>query len=172
MENNITTRNYRIIADHLRASVMILADGIVPSTSNQGYVLRRLIRRAINSARNIDFEFNKLLAISKIYIDYFKKDYENVKNNEELILLEMEKEINKFEKTIMQGHKEFEKLISNNEIKIIDGKSAFRLYDTFGFPIELTKEMAEEKGLQVDEEGYKKHLLNIKRNQELQQLNV
>lgn len=156
LENNITTRNYRIIADHLRASVMILADGIVPSTSNQGYVLRRLIRRAINSARNIDFEFNKLLAISKIYIDYFKKDYENVKNNEELILLEMEKEINKFEKTIMQGHKEFEKLISNNEIKIIDGKSAFRLYDTFGFPIELTKEMAEEKGLQVDEEGYKK----------------
>ncbi len=154
-ENDLTTRNYRIIADHIRASIMMMADGVVPTTTGQGYILRRLIRRAINSARAIELEFNKLLDIAKIYIEFFRKDYKNVNKNEEIIIQELEKEINKFEKTIMQGHKEFERIVLNKDLTIIDGKTAFRLYDTFGFPIELTKEMAEQIGLKIDEEGYR-----------------
>jgi alanyl-tRNA synthetase len=149
------TRNYRIIADHIRSAVMILADGVLPATSAHGYILRRLIRRAINSARAIELSYDKLLEIAMIYIDNYKTEYPNVMENQQKILLELEREIKKFEKTITQGHKEFEKIVSDANIKIIDGKTAFRLYDTFGFPIELTKEMAKELGIGVDEEGFR-----------------
>jgi len=163
--------SFRIIADHLRTATIILGDerGPVPSNVGQGYVLRRLIRRAIRHMKTLEIETGHLSEIANLYIDYFKADYEELEQNKNKIFDELKKEEEKFLKTLDQGYKEFEKVISGinrkNEFmskqeanyipeKIINGKSAFRLYDTFGFPIELTKEMAGEVGFEVDEKGF------------------
>lgn len=165
------TKSFRIVADHLRASTMIIGDekGIAPSNTGAGYVLRRLIRRAIRHMKKLGIMPGNLSAISQIFIDYFKEDYPEVDTNKNRIFEELNREEEKFLKTIELGNKEFEKVVngierknqfmkqSNPEYveeKVINGKSAFRLYDTFGFPIELTKEMATERGFDVDEEGF------------------
>ena len=163
-------RNYRIITDHLRSSIFILGDerGVVPSNVGQGYILRRFIRRAINCARNIKFDTKYFLDIVDIYVDEYGKDYEDIRQHRDFIKTEMSKEVEKFSKAIEEGHKEFEKVIlgiekhkefaaKNGETveNKISGKAVFRLYDTFGFPFELTKELAEEKGYIVDEEEFK-----------------
>ena len=166
------TSSFRIVADHVRSAVVILGDekGIVPSNTGAGYVLRRLIRRAIRHAKKLDIQDGKLIELAKVYSNYFADFYPEIKANEEKILNELSLEEEKFLKTLNQGIKEFEKVVSgierhiefaknnNQDIpsKIINGKSAFRLYDTFGFPIEFTKEMAEERGFSVDMEGFKK----------------
>ena len=163
--------SFRIIADHLRTATIILGDekAVAPSNVGQGYVLRRLIRRAIRHMKNLEIETGHLTDIAKIYIDYFKQDYEELEQNKNRIFEELNKEEEKFLKTLDQGYKEFDKVVSGinrkNEFmskqnpsyvpeKTINGKSAFRLYDTFGFPIELTREMAKEIGFDVDEKGF------------------
>ena len=105
LSNEFITKNYRIIADHIRASVMIISDGVEPATSGSGYILRRLIRRSVNSARNIELKFEKLLDIGKIYINYFKKEYPNVEEKSKIIIDVLKKEIKRFERTILQGHR-------------------------------------------------------------------
>lgn len=147
---------FRIIADHMRSSVFIMGDenGISPSNVGQGYVLRRLIRRSINSCKSLNISALGLLNIASYYIDYFT-DYPMLQQRKEFVLTELEKEIKKFENTITGGLKELNKVTQNLTNKTIDGKTAFRLYDTFGFPIELTVEIAKEKGFTVDIEGYK-----------------
>lgn len=162
--------SFRIIADHLRTSTIMLGDekGIVPSNIGQGYVLRRLIRRAIRHMKNLNIGAGHLGEIADLYIDYFKQDYPELDLNREKVKTELNKEEEKFLKTLELGNKEFEKVVNGIERKNqfmagkpgfvpetqINGKSAFRLYDTFGFPIELTVEMAKERGLTVDVEGF------------------
>jgi len=153
---------FRIIADHIRCSTFILGDmrGVTPSNVDQGYVLRRLIRRAIRYGLKMGIEEGNLANIAKTIIEQYKAAYPELEENRERILSELSKEEQRFQRTIRQGLKEFDKLIGRLEGKSIDGKSAFRLYDTFGFPIEFTLELAKEKGYTVDEEGFKKAFEN------------
>ena len=155
-----STKSMRIIADHLRTAVMLIGDEkkLLPSNNGAGYVLRRLIRRAVRHGRNLSLktaDFNKVAAI---YIDdVYNDSYPLLPKNREFILAELEKEILRFEATIENGLKEYKKILAAKKSEgadKIDGKSAFRLYDTFGFPLELTVEMAEEEGLKVDEDGF------------------
>lgn len=165
------TRSFRIICDHLRASTFILGDekGVVPSNVGQGYILRRLIRRSIRHMRTLGISAGHLGDIAGSYIDYFGEDYPELKENKDKIISELNKEEDKFLKTIEAGTKEFDKVVNgierknafmkqNNpdfvEEKVINGKSAFRLFDTFGFPIEMTIEMASERGYEVDKVGF------------------
>lgn len=148
----------RVIADHIRTATFMLGDqkGITPSNVDQGYVLRRLIRRSVRFARILEIDNTILEDISCKYIDIYSDTYNELRDNKEKITEELQKEIEKFNKTLLQGLKEFEKLkkyIQNNRIS---GKAAFRLYDTFGFPIEMTLELAKDNGITVDVEGFKK----------------
>lgn len=147
-------KSYRVICDHIRASVFILSSGIVPAPVGQGYVLRRLIRRSQNHARKINISKQQILEVAKIYVKEYEEYYPEIKEKQETILKELDDEIEKFSKTIQLGQKEFEKVAFYSKDKTINGKTAFRLYDTFGFPLELTIEMAKEIGYNVDEEGY------------------
>lgn len=162
--------SFRIVADHIRTSTIMLGDekGIVPSNVGQGYVLRRLIRRAIRHMKKLGVDAGHLGEIADLYIDYFKTDYPELDLNREKVKTELNKEEEKFLKTLELGNKEFDKVVNGIERKNqfmagkpgfvpetqINGKSAFRLYDTFGFPIELTVEMAKERGLDVDVDGF------------------
>lgn len=158
------TKAMRIIADHIRTSTMLIGDknGIVPSNVGAGYILRRLIRRAIRYAKTISLSVKDLLEISNIYITkVFNEAYPLLVEKKEYILSEIKKEAEKFEKTLELGTKEFNKLIDNlrkfaPDNKKISGEKAFRLFDTFGFPLELTVEMAKEQGYIVDIEGFNK----------------
>lgn len=158
VEENIK-KSYRVICDHIRASVFILLSGITPAPVGQGYVLRRLIRRSVNHARKIAIEKQQILEVAKIYVNEYQEYYPEIKEKQDLILKELDEEIEKFSKTIQLGQKEFEKVAFYSKDKTINGKTAFRLYDTFGFPLELTIEMAKEIGYNVDEDGYHKAFL-------------
>ena len=154
----------RIIADHLRTAVFISADksGIKPSNTDQGYILRRLIRRAIRHARKLGLENNSDWEeeIALLIIEKYAPYYDELTENKNVVLEVLKNEKTKFERTLGKGLKEFEK-VSNTDL---DGQTAFRLFDTYGFPIELTVELAEEKGLKVDVEGFKE---KFKQHQEL-----
>ena len=156
----------RIIADHLRTAVFILADpaGIKPSNTDQGYILRRLIRRAIRHAKklNIDINSNWEQQIANKLMDMYEVYYAEIKDNRQVVLDGLSNEKVKFNRTLEKGLKEFEKATRDNQD--IDGVTAFHLFDTFGFPIELTEELAKEKGLKVDTEGYK---VKFREHQEL-----
>ena len=146
----------RIIADHTRTAVVIIGDrrGVTPSNVDQGYVLRRLIRRAIRYAMKLEMPENSLATLSEIIINEYKDVYEEFVQNKNKIIDELALEEKRFSRTLKQGEKEFEKLVGKG-INKIDGESAFHLYDTYGYPLELTVEMAKEKGIEVDEEGFK-----------------
>ena len=154
------TRSMRILADHIRTSVMLIGDEakLLPSNVGAGYVLRRLIRRAVRHGRVLGLNAENIVKIAEIYIDdIYAESYPLLKENKEFVITELMKEINRFESTVENGMKEFRKILGmkkNAGLSEIDGKSAFYLYDTFGFPIELTVEMAQEEGLNVDEEGF------------------
>jgi alanyl-tRNA synthetase len=155
------SRSMRILADHLRTSVMLIGDEakLLPSNAGAGYVLRRLIRRAVRHGRTLNLTKDNFLAIADMYISrIYRESYPLLAKNHDFILDELEKEILRFESTLENGMKEFKKILSDKKDAketVIDGHSAFYLYDTFGFPIELTVEMAEEEGLTVDEAGFK-----------------
>lgn len=157
-DSQIATKSFRIICDHLRASTFILGDEhrVSPSNSGQGYILRRLIRRAVTYARNIGADTTKFGEIANYYVDYYAEDCPVLEKNRQVIVQELNAEVKKFNNTLTQGLKEFNKAVNNLQNGIIDGTVAFRLHDTFGFPIELTTELAGEKGIKVDVEGYQK----------------
>ena len=146
----------RIIADHIRTAVFISADpaGIKPSNTDQGYILRRLIRRAIRHAKklNIDINSNWEEQIARLLISKYKKYYSELDSNEVVVLEVLKNEKEKFNRTLEKGLKEFNKVISKSNN--IDGITAFHLYDTYGFPIELTIELANENNVTVDEKGF------------------
>ena len=154
----------RIIADHIRTAVFISADpvGIKPSNTDQGYILRRLIRRAIRHAKklNIDINSNWEEQIARLLISKYKKYYSELDSNEAVVLEVLKNEKEKFNRTLEKGLREFAK-VSNKDI---DGDVAFHLYDTYGFPIELTEELAHDAGIKVDVKGFQE---KFKAHQEL-----
>ena len=159
-------REFRIIADHLRTAVFISADksGIKPSNTDQGYILRRLIRRAIRHAKKLGIDINsnweEKIAIS--IMENYKKYYSEIDENENVVIETLKNEKIKFNRTLEKGLREFEKVVSSG--KDIDGNIAFHLFDTYGFPLELTVELASERNIKVDEEGFKQ---KFKEHQEL-----
>lgn len=159
-------RSMRIIADHLRTAVFISADpaGIKPSNTDQGYILRRLIRRAIRHAKSLGIDINSDWdnQIAKLILSKYNKYYQELVTNENTVIEVLANEKNKFNRTLEKGLKEFKKVTEGKDN--IDGTTAFHLFDTYGFPLELTVELANEMGLTVDVEGYKE---KFKAHQEL-----
>ena len=149
-------KSFRIIMDHVRTATFILGDnhGIVPSNIGAGYVLRRLIRRAIRHLRKLDLYEDSLLKLSEIVINEYKEVYEELEINKKFIMDELEKEGIKFGKTLKDGERLFYKVIKHLEGDIISGEDAFKLFDTFGFPLEMTEELAKENNLKVDIKGF------------------
>lgn len=159
-------KSMRIIADHIRTAVFISADssGIKPSNTDQGYILRRLIRRAIRHAKQlgIDINSNWEEQIAGLILKKYKPYYKELVDNENVVYEVLKNEKIKFNRTLEKGLKEFEKVTKDS--KTIDGITAFHLFDTYGFPIELTIELAQEQGITVDKQGY---LDKFKEHQEL-----
>ena len=151
-----TVKAFRIIADHIRTSAFLLGDprGVSPSNVDQGYILRRLIRRALRYAIKLEMPENSLSEVAKTVIEDYGGVYPELKENSERIINELNAEETRFQHTLVHGMREFERIKDKFENNVIDGKNAFRLFDTFGFPIEFTEEMARENGLTVDVEGF------------------
>ena len=159
-DDEATTKAFRIVADHLRTSTFIMGDprGVSPSNVDQGYVLRRLIRRAVRFGMELGMPEGFTAEIGKVVIDQYAEVYPELKQNENFVLEQFKLEETRFARTLRQGEREFEKAVSRmGENKVIDGVVAFNLYATYGFPIEMTRELAKEHGLTVDEAGFEKH---------------
>ncbi|MCM1289733.1 MAG: alanine--tRNA ligase [Corallococcus sp.] len=151
------TKSMRIIADHVRTATFLLGDpvGVVPSNVDQGYVLRRLIRRAVRMANSLDMPKGSIAQIADVYVKVYEGVYDELAENRDKIIDELNKEEDKFSKTLVAGEKEFLKVISHIPGNVVPGGTAFKLYDTFGFPVEMTVELAAENGFTVDVEGFK-----------------
>jgi len=148
-----TTRTMRIIADHIKASVFIIADGVLPSNTGQGYVLRRLIRRAVRYAKKLELKDSITQIAEPIFKIY--DDYEELKNKKDILKI-MKEEETKFNKTLDKGLRVFNKIIKNK--KTLSGKDAFLLYQSYGFPIEMTEELAREKKIKTNKKEFEKEL--------------
>ena len=154
-----TIRAFRVIADHLRSSVFILGDqhGISPSNLGQGYVLRRLIRRSVRYAKNLGMGIGFSKPIAECIIDGYRRVYPELDANRERIITELVGEEEKFEKTLDNGMGELDKVLTQltaHNQTTLSGRVAFRLYDTYGFPVEFTEEICKERGIQVDKPGF------------------
>lgn len=151
-------KSFRVIADHMRSATFLLGDpkGVSPSNTGQGYVLRRVIRRAIRFAKNLNIQAGFTTILAQVVIDIFKATYPELEKNQTFIFTELQKEEEKFNQTLQNGLKQFEKLFSTNNL---NAQTAFELFATYGFPIELTLELAQEKGLHLSEEEYKEAFL-------------
>ena len=161
-------REERIIADHSRTAVFMLADGVVPGNVDQNYVLRRIIRSAIQKGQRLGITKSFLPKLAEVVVFIYSDVYPALPKNSDQILDEIEREETQFARTLDNGVREFEKLVAkvpeHIQRKLISGKNAFKLYDTYGLPIEITEELAVEKGFEVDKEGYDKA---FKKHQEL-----
>jgi alanyl-tRNA synthetase len=165
-DNEEEDRYIRIISDHVRTASFILGDenGVVPSNLGQGYILRRLIRRAVRFGKKLGISGEVLIDPAKKVVEIYSDIYPLLAEKQDFIISELQKEEEKFQSTLKKGEQEFEKLLPNlmkSPKKIIPGRLAFKLYDTFGFPVEITEELAAEHGFTVDKEGFdaafKKH---------------
>lgn len=151
-------QSLRIVVDHIRASMMLVVDKVVPSNVEQGYILRRLIRRAIRHLRKVKYNVDNMSELLEVAIDTLKEMYPELVQNHDEIIAQIVKEKNRFMNTLVNGEKEFVKVtnrLKTQGISVIDGETLFRLYDTFGFPPEVTKELGQETGFEVDMEGFK-----------------
>lgn len=160
------SKAFRIIADHMRTSTFILGDdrGVSPSNTDQGYILRRLIRRAVRYGMQLGLQEGFTGEIAQVIIDQYKGVYPELERNSRFVLDQLKLEEERFERTLKQGNREFDKVASRVDSGVIDGLSAFHLYDTYGFPIEMTQELARERGLQVDMPSFEEH---FRKHQEL-----
>ena len=174
-QDDATTRAFRIIADHIRTSTFMIGDphGITPANVDQGYILRRLIRRAVRFGIQLGAPDGFTATIAALVIDMYKDVYPELKQNEAFIQEQLILEEQRFARTLRQGEKEFEKILQSiekfNLPRIIDGKRAFKLYDTYGFPIEMTAELAAEHNLPVDVEGENGFNARFREHQQLSQ---
>jgi alanyl-tRNA synthetase len=150
---NLKPKPYRIIADHIKGSVFLISEGVLPSNVERGYVLRRILRRAARYGKILNLPKHFLIALAKKVIEIYEDVYPELKSKEEKILTVIQQETEKFEKTLDLGLKRFDKISRKGNILGLD---AFHLFDTFGFPLELTLELAKERNLKVDVEGFKK----------------
>ncbi len=156
-----TDISIRILADHVRTSVFILGDpkGMAPSNVGQGYILRRLIRRAVRHGHKLGISGSFLGNLAETVMDLYGEPYPELEQNKEFVLKELASEEAKFSDTLTKGEREFEKMLPNllkGSSRQLSGRTAFKLYDTYGFPLELTRELAKEHGFSVDEDGFKK----------------
>ncbi len=153
-----TVKAMRIIADHVRTAAFLLGDpvGVTPGNVDQGYVLRRLIRRAVRFANSLGMNKGDIVRIAEIYVGVYKDAYPELTENSAKIYDELRKEEERFSKTLAAGEKEFFKVISHIQGNTVPGGTAFKLYDTFGFPVEMTAELAAENGYSVDIDGFRK----------------
>ncbi len=153
-----TTRAFRIVADHMRTATFILGDprGVGPANVDQGYVLRRLIRRAVRFGMQLGMQAGFTTEIAATIIAKYEAVYPELKQNQSFVIDQLSAEEARFARTLQQGEREFEKMLTHidPQTRIIRGSSAFKLYDTYGFPIEMTMELAQEHGLEVDVEGF------------------
>jgi alanyl-tRNA synthetase len=148
----------RIIADHVKASVFLISEDILPSNVERGYVLRRVLRRAIRYGKLLNLPKNFLMSLAKKAVDIYKDVYPELKSKEADILTAIQNEEEKFEKTLETGLKELKSQILNvksREFKVLSGKIIFDLYQSYGFPLDLTRELAREEELDIDEAGFK-----------------
>jgi len=157
------TRSVRIIADHIKAATFILGDerGVIPSNLDQGYILRRFIRRSIRHGKLLGIKSDLCIPLAKEVIKIYKEDYPELKQKEKFIIDELLKEEERFRETLEKGLKEFEKIAAKENIS---GKDAFLLFQSYGFPFEITRELASEKRIKVDEKGFDKA---FKKHQEI-----
>ncbi len=155
--NDLEIYAYRVVLDHIRSATFLIGDGVMPGNKDQMYFVRRLIRRAVRFARNLGVQENFTKEVAGSFIETYKEEYKNLEEKKESILTEIDREESKFRKTLENGIKEFEKIAH----KDISGVDSFNLLQSFGFPIELTEELAKERGIQVDrisfDEEKKKH---------------
>ncbi len=151
--NEVEVYAYRVVLDHIRSATFLIGDGVMPGNKDQMYFVRRLIRRAVRFARNLGVTTNFTKDVASSFIDTYKNEYKNLKEKRDIILTEIDKEESKFRKTLENGIKEFEKLATGN----ISGANAFDLLQSFGFPIELTEELAKERGILVDRVSFDEH---------------
>lgn len=152
-----TVKAFRIVADHIRSATFILGDerGVTPSNVDQGYILRRLIRRAIRYSMQLGFPEGSLGRVARAVVEQYGGFYRELAANEEKIYQELAAEERRFEQALKNGTREFQRLLARGQLAGgVDGPTAFRLYDTFGFPLEFTEEMAQEHGLAVDRAGF------------------
>lgn len=162
-EDEETTKAFRIVADHMRTATFIMGDdrGVSPSNVDQGYVLRRLIRRAVRYGMGIGMPDGFTGEVARVIISQYQEAYPELTRNQAFVLEQLSLEENRFARTLKQGNREFDKLAEKVQNGQIDGVSAFHLYDTYGFPVEMTVELARERGLTVDMDGFhecfKKH---------------
>ena len=165
-ESDDVTFAMRVVADHIRSAAMIMSDDrkVGPSNTDQGYVLRRLIRRAVRYGKNLGIDQAFTAEVAESVVEIFKDIYPEVGRNKEFALEELTAEEAKFSETLAKGLKEFERVSGKVENKVIEGTDAFNLYATFGFPLEMTKELALEAGMRVDEESF---LNEFKKHQDL-----
>ncbi len=150
-ENDEDVKSFRVVADHLRAATFMLGDGVTPSKMGQGYILRRLIRRASRYLSKLGVEDSCMKQIAEVVVMEYSTAYPELKRNEEFIYNNLTGEEEKFRKTLTKGLRRFNEMIAESgDVETLDGAAVFRLYDTFGFPIELTQELATEQGKKVD----------------------
>lgn len=157
----------RIIADHIRTSVMLISDGVIPANSDQGYVLRRLVRRSIRLADKLNLKSKALFSIADTVCDQYEDIYEQVSKQRETIKITIDKEEQKFRNTLNRGLKELNNIIAESKagnLSTLSAESTFLLYESYGFPIELTKEIAKESNLEIDQAGFEEAL---KKHQDL-----
>ena len=160
-EDRVADISIRLITDHIRSATFLITDGVVPSNEGRGYVLRRLIRRAARHGRLLGVEGQFLAKLSATVIEGSKDGYPELDEKRDYILKVLTNEESQFNKTIDQGLKilnELENKMKSEGTKILSGTDAFKLYDTYGFPLDLTKEILEEKGYQIDEDGFQKEM--------------
>lgn len=153
ISKNSDEMSERIIADHIRTSVIMISDGVVPSNTDQGYILRRLLRRAIRRSDNLGIESHNLSSLVDAVASIYDGIYENIRGQQEHIENIIDDEETKFRKTLSDGIKHFEKITSTGKLS---SEEAFKLFSTYGFPLELTKELAKEKNIDLDEIGFEK----------------
>ncbi len=149
-----TDISLRIITDHARCVTFLISDGVIPGNEGRSYVLRMILRRALRHGKILGMDLPFLYKLVDVVVERYGKDYPDLVKNRDKIVDTIKKEEERFAKTLDRGYKLLDEFIAGK--KDIDGESAFRLYDTFGFPLELSKEIAAENGLNIDEEGFKK----------------
>ncbi|HYC83243.1 MAG TPA: alanine--tRNA ligase [Candidatus Paceibacterota bacterium] len=152
--SNGDTKAERIVADHIRTSVIMIADGVIPANTDQGYILRRLLRRAVRYADQLGLRPGSLALLADAVIEKYRTVYPSVLDRKETIKKELEQEEQKFRKTLEQGLKEFSKLATAT----VSGHDAFILFSTYGFPLELTEELAHDRGFSVDRKAFEEEL--------------
>lgn len=149
------TQAFRVILDHLRGATFFIADGIFPSNKDQGYFVRRLLRRAIRNGKNLGITENFCAKIADVYINYFQEIYPELKENKQKVFEIIDEEENKFNKTLQNGEKEFFNIIKNyDRTKSFSGELAFMLYESYGFPIEIIEDLCKENSLLLDKKGF------------------